>query len=225
MLSKYKLIARSGQFTAILSIVEISIEAYRRFFLYTSCPSTESPCISLSQSRFLLSLRRYLISTMLLDLLIIRRGVACQAITLTPTTIRGRTSSTCAAVTKTLVSVSTATVTSVSTSVSTSLQVSTSTATVRQTITSTATATLVKTTTVTTTAPCAPSVKCPTLTSTGTACKSCFVPQCTEVQTVAKPCGCPASLATTTVNFPCSDPDACNNIGCKTVYTLQTQAC
>lgn len=63
---------------------------------------------------------------------------------------------------------------------------------------------------------------CPTLTSTATYCKSCLVPDCTTTSYLTKSAGCDV-LPTATVSFPCENPDSCNNIGCKTVYSIQTQ--
>lgn len=103
-----------------------------------------------------------------------------------------------------------------------------------QTITSTVTGkgpetTITKTEsyTITTTKPgqTCPTTKpnCPTLTSTATYCKSCLVPDCTTTSYLTKSAGCDV-LATSTVSFPCENPDSCNKIGCKTVYSIQTQA-
>lgn len=102
-----------------------------------------------------------------------------------------------------------------------------------QTVTATVTAkgpetTVTKTEsyTVTTTKPASTCVTskptCPTLTSTATYCKSCFVPDCTTTQYLTKSARCDV-LPTATVSFPCDDPDSCNKIGCKTVYSIQTQ--
>lgn len=81
--------------------------------------------------------------------------------------------------------------------------------------------------TVTTTKPgqTCPTTKpnCPTLTSTATYCKSCLVPDCTTTSYLTKSAGCDV-LPTATVSFPCENPDSCNKIGCKTVYSIQTQA-
>ncbi|KAL1850785.1 hypothetical protein Daus18300_012793 [Diaporthe australafricana] len=90
----------------------------------------------------------------------------------------------------------------------------------------TATVTKPESYTVTTTKPgstCATSKpNCSTLTSTATYCKSCLVPDCTTTSYITKSAGCDA-LPTETVSFPCENPDSCNKIGCKTVYSIQTQ--
>lgn len=104
------------------------------------------------------------------------------------------------------------------------------TQTVSYTVTATGPGTTVTKTesyTVTTTKPgstCATSKPtCPTLTSTATYCKSCLVPDCSTTSYLTKPAGCDV-LPTATVSFPCDDPDSCNKIGCKTLYSIQTQS-
>lgn len=90
----------------------------------------------------------------------------------------------------------------------------------------TATVTKTESYTITTTKPgstCATSKpNCSTLTSTATYCKSCLVPDCTTTSYITKSAGCDA-LPTETVSFPCENPDSCQKIGCKTVYSIQTQ--
>ncbi|OIW22518.1 hypothetical protein CONLIGDRAFT_687521 [Coniochaeta ligniaria NRRL 30616] len=148
-------------------------------------------------------------------------------VTITPTTIcRGSTctspgaTGTCAQTTRTVFVPTTQTTTTTSTETRVVTQTRSVTATLIQTTT------LIRTETRTTTVQnCAPAPSCPTLTSTGTACRTCLVPGCVTTQVVTKSCGCPNALATTTTNFPCNDRDSCNQIGCKTVYSVETQRC
>jgi hypothetical protein len=126
-------------------------------------------------------------------------------ITVTSTATETETETETLTKTESYISETTVTSTVISTSVSTS--VSTSKVTDTVSVTSTVTK---------------PCVTCPTLTRTATACKSCFVPQCTTTQVVTRPVGCDGALPTATVSFPCSDPDACNKIGCTTVYDIKS---
>jgi len=140
-----------------------------------------------------------------------RSGVAAQ-VTLTPTTIcRGPTCTTCPVTeTHTQTTTKTATETFVSVKTTTTTDTVTKTNIVYQTTT--------QTTTYTTTKPC---VSCPSVTSTGTICRSCLVAGCTTTSILKKPAGCD-TLPTATVSFPCDRADVCNQIGCRTVYAIQT---
>ncbi|KAH6641910.1 hypothetical protein F5144DRAFT_643691 [Chaetomium tenue] len=143
-------------------------------------------------------------------------------VTLQPSTIKtGRPGLPTATVTSTATKTETATVTKTESYISETTVTSTVISTSVSTSVSTSKVTDTVSVTKTVTKPC---VTCPTLTRTATACKSCFVPQCTTTQVVTRPVGCDGALPTATVSFPCSDPDACNNIGCTTVYDIKTAA-
>ncbi|KAK4247867.1 hypothetical protein C7999DRAFT_40857 [Corynascus novoguineensis] len=144
-------------------------------------------------------------------------SAALGQVTLQPSTVRtGRpvlptsTVTVTATVTESYIHEQTKTITAIETKTETETQTETET----ETKTETSTVTSIST---------QPCVTCPTLTSTATACKSCLVPQCTKTSVVTKPREC-ATLPTATVSFPCEDKDACNKIGCTTVYDIKTAA-
>ncbi|KAK3319561.1 hypothetical protein B0T19DRAFT_487888 [Cercophora scortea] len=144
-------------------------------------------------------------------------AVAQGPITLTPSTIcKGSECASTSPVTKTV------TVPTTTTAISTTKIVSTITNV--QTVTETR----VVSVTQTVAGSCAAvptAANCAVLTATGTVCKSCIVPGCTKTEVVTKSCGCVSPFATTTINFPCGNPNACDNVGCKTVYATATQKC